>query len=61
MDMTTIPTTKEQYIRGLQEAILFGINRGAAVERKKQLPKLVFMLLAGVVMGVLAHAIGASL
>jgi hypothetical protein len=61
MDMTTSPTTNESFKRALQEAILFGINKGAAVERRKHFARYVFMLFAGVVIGVLAHATGASL
>lgn len=61
MDMTTSPTTNEELTRALQAAILFGINKGAAVEKRKHFARYVFMLFSGVVIGVLAHAIGASL
>lgn len=45
----------------MQNAMLFGINKGARVERRKHFARYVFMLCSGVVIGVIAHAIGASL
>lgn len=57
--MTT--TDKEAALIAVQQAMLFGINRGAKAERRKQFKYYAFMLLAGVVIGVLVHAIGATL
>lgn len=59
--MTMTDIRKEDVQLVVQEAMLFGINKGASVERRKHFGRYVFMLVTGVVIGVLAHAIGATL